>query len=184
MRLLLWFVLVVKDDKRDSGVYWGMYCSGGSSSDHVIRSRWSWAHYQCSTERWRAVTSTTSFVSITHLWNGSALFSHFLFTHFSQSPPLQSFLISLSNSSSFIYPLSLPPLLYLCLSDRHEVNVIYENKAVTSPWAQYHPTLLCVRVHVCICRCVHVSADIHKHILPTEVQCGCGQQKLLPLESL
>lgn len=36
--------------------------------------------------------------------------------------------------------------------------------------------------HICICRCVHVSTDIHKFMLSTKGQCGYGQQKLVPLE--
>lgn len=36
--------------------------------------------------------------------------------------------------------------------------------------------------HICICRCVHVSTDIHKFMLSTKGQRGYGQQKLVPLE--
>lgn len=93
-----------------------------------------------------------------------------------------SFTFSLSFYPFFpLFPL-LNPLLFslylLCLScDRYEVNVIYENKTVGSS-----PYSVCVCVHVCICGCVHVSTDIHKLILSTEVLRGCGQQKLVPLE--
>lgn len=34
-----------------------------------------------------------------------------------------------------------------------------------------------------VCVCVHVWADIHEPVLSTEVLRGCGQQKLVPLES-
>lgn len=34
-----------------------------------------------------------------------------------------------------------------------------------------------------VCVCVHVRADVHEPVLSTEVLRGCGQQKLVPLES-
>lgn len=73
--------------------------------------------------------------------------------------PLKALLDLSALSSLFLF-------ISLCLGDRHEVNVIYGDKTLSG---------VCTRG---ICR-----ADIHQLILSTKVLCGCGQQKLVPIET-
>lgn len=75
------------------------------------------------------------------------------------------------------------PLSALCLSDRHEVNVIHETRQLVLPeYSIVSFSTASVRVREWICTCVHVWPDIHRLILSTEVLRGCGRQKLVPQE--
>lgn len=105
---------------------------------------------------------------------------------FSLHPPINpSLALCLPPPLHLLLPVSHLSRLYLRVSDRREANVTYENKdshSSPSTTSSHFALTVCGRVRTC--RCVHVWADIHKPLLSTDVQRGCGQQKWLPPEPL
>lgn len=113
-----------------------------------------------------------------------ALFCFLAF--FSLHPSINpSLALCLPPPPRLLLPVSHLSRLYLRLSDRREANVTYGNKdshSSLSTISSHTALTVCGRVR--ICGCVHVWADIHKPLLSTKVQRGCGQQKWLPPEPL
>lgn len=127
---VFWMCAGFEEDKQDY-IYWGMYCSSSSSSssDLVIGCRWGWDQHRCGTER-SICFNYTPFKRICCVF----LLSFYPFF----SAPLQSPLIYLSTPSLYLFSIPYLPPSPRALSDRYEVNVIYENKTAGSPWAQHN----------------------------------------------
>lgn len=91
-----------------------------------------------------------------------------------------SLLLFISSSLSLISPGS------ICVSvtGARQMLLTKNKDSHSSPSTASSHFALTVCGRVRTCRCVHVWADIHKPLLSTEVQRGCGQQKWLPPEPL
>lgn len=153
-----------------------------SSLDHVMGFGWSWDQYQCGTETWRAWTGITLNTGLICFYYTPLKRLCFVFSlFFTDFFPLKSssWLLGLPLPSlSILYP-SLPCSICLCQA----WGKCYLWKQDSRSSLSTISSLYSVCMRVCICRCVYVWTAIHIPVLSTEGLRGCGQQKLVPLES-